>query len=330
MRHSFEVSIAREYGVNAAILLEVIGYWVKFNEANRTNFHDGNYWTFGSNRAYRELFPYMSKRQIETTFEKLLSAGLIVKGNYNKDACDRTLWYTLTQEGKCILNFDTTDYSEAVNESFENVKCISSKCEMDSPKMGNAFPQNVKAIPFSNNRINITPMFLCNDTKLDNNITTLIDNNKSEIGDNINTYIPPNKSNKLNNKGTDNNINNNINNNIRSPKKGNRRESELTLVQKALFDRFWEIYPKKVAKRNAENAWKKINPTEELTSKIVQAVKDQLREDGRFKDTTFTPHPATWLNRHEWENSYEEERLDGRNDWKYFKPSTGFLTSFDD
>lgn len=123
MKHIFDVDIAKQYGVNAAILLENISYWIKQNEANETNFYDGYYWTFNSRRAYRELFPYMSERQINTAFEKLISDGLIITGNYNKVAYDRTLWYALTQKGKCILHFDI----------MENVNLSNGNCENERP-----------------------------------------------------------------------------------------------------------------------------------------------------------------------------------------------------
>ena len=132
MKHIFDVEIAREYGVNAAVLLENIGYWIKQNEANEVNFYDGNFWTFNSRRAYRELFPYMSVRQIDTAFQKLINAGLIVTGNYNKLAYDRTLWYALTKKGKCILHFE----------------------RMDGIKMSNGLNQNVEPIPNINTNIN--------------------------------------------------------------------------------------------------------------------------------------------------------------------------------
>ena len=125
MKHIFDVAIAEKYGINAAILLENIGYWIKQNEANGTNFYDGYYWTFNSRRAYRELFPYMSERQIDTAFHKLIEDGLVTTGNYNKLAYDRTLWYALTQKGKSILHFD------GMEETF----------------LQNGIPQNVKPIP---------------------------------------------------------------------------------------------------------------------------------------------------------------------------------------
>ena len=124
MKHIFDVDIARKYGVNAAVLLENIGYWIKQNEANEVNYFDGYYWTFNSRRAYRELFPYMSERQIATAFEKLIADGLVITGNYNKLAYDRTLWYALTQKGKSILHFDIMENDNMLNGNVQNDKPI--------------------------------------------------------------------------------------------------------------------------------------------------------------------------------------------------------------
>ena len=124
MKHLFDVEIAKQYGVNSAILLENLGYWIKQNEANEVNFYDGNYWTYNSRRAYRELFPYMSERQIDTAFRKLIDDGLVVTGNYNKVAYDRTLWYALTQKGKSILHFDGMEKDKMSNGNLQNVTPI--------------------------------------------------------------------------------------------------------------------------------------------------------------------------------------------------------------
>lgn len=122
--HVFDTDVAVKYGVNAAVLLQNLGYWIKQNEANQTNFYDGTYWTYNSRRAYRELFPYMSERQIDTAFKKLIDDGLVITGNYNKVAYDRTLWYALTQKGKCILHFDGMENDTLQNGSSGNVTPI--------------------------------------------------------------------------------------------------------------------------------------------------------------------------------------------------------------
>lgn len=154
MKHLFDVGIAIEYGTNAAILLENIAYWIKQNEANEVNYYDGEYWTFNSRRAYAELFPYMSKRQIETAFEKLIDGGLLKTGNYNKLAYDRTLWYALTPKGKTTLQIGIMHCTETENPFPQNVKSISPKCEMEKTKCDNGFPQNVSPIPNINTDIN--------------------------------------------------------------------------------------------------------------------------------------------------------------------------------
>lgn len=132
MKHLFDVEIAAKYGVNAAILLENLYYWIAKNEANEVNYYDGNYWTYNSRKAFQEMFPYMSKRQIDGALEKLIDEGLVVTGNYNKMAYDRTLWYALTEKGKCISR----------NETMENTKC------------DNGLSQNVSPIPDNKPNIN--------------------------------------------------------------------------------------------------------------------------------------------------------------------------------
>lgn len=124
MEHHFDVDIAVRYGINAAILLNNIAYWVRQNEANETNYFDGTYWTYNSRRAYKEMFPYMSERQINTAMSKLIDDGVIITGNYNQNHYDRTLWYALTEKGKSILHFDIIKTAKMSNENRQNVRPI--------------------------------------------------------------------------------------------------------------------------------------------------------------------------------------------------------------
>ena len=101
--HFFDIHIAEMYGVNCAVILQNIWHWVRKNEANGTNFYDGNYWTYNSTKAFKELFPYLSQKQIETALKKLRDEDIIITGNYNAVKYDRTLWYAITEKGKSIL-----------------------------------------------------------------------------------------------------------------------------------------------------------------------------------------------------------------------------------
>jgi len=63
------------------------------------------------------------------------------------------------------------------------------------------------------------------------------------------------------------------------------------------FDEFWSVYPRKVGKRDAENAYKralKLATSEEIFEGAKRYAVDPNRVD------QFTAHPATWLNRGSW------------------------------
>lgn len=103
MEHSFNIYIAKKYGVNSAVLLKNLYFWIEKNKANESNFYDGYYWTYNSKKAFADLFPYMTARQVDYALQKLIDEGIIITGNYNKVAYDRTLWYAITKKGYSIL-----------------------------------------------------------------------------------------------------------------------------------------------------------------------------------------------------------------------------------
>lgn len=105
MQHAFDTEIANAYGISAAIIFNHLVFWIQKNEANNEHYHDGTYWTYNSRKAYKMLFPYMGERQIKSAFATLINNGLVKTGNYNRVAMDRTLWYALTEKGKCIATF---------------------------------------------------------------------------------------------------------------------------------------------------------------------------------------------------------------------------------
>ena len=61
------------------------------------------------------------------------------------------------------------------------------------------------------------------------------------------------------------------------------------------FNLFWQVYPRKVAKKAALNAWEK-NNCESIADEVIQAVNDQIKYTYRDTEKQYIPHPATWLN----------------------------------
>lgn len=122
MKHYFDVDIAKEYGIQIAILLSNLEHWIAKNEANEHNFHDGRYWTYNSVKAFGRLFPYMTERQISEHLRKMEEHGLILKGNYNENPYDRTCWYALTDKANTILHHRGMVLTASVNEEHDDVK----------------------------------------------------------------------------------------------------------------------------------------------------------------------------------------------------------------
>ena len=92
-------ALARELGLNEALVLQQINYWIEINKKSGNNYHDGKYWTYNSIRAWQEKdFDYLSVDTVKRTFSKLEKAGYLLVGNYNKDPRDKTKWYTINDK----------------------------------------------------------------------------------------------------------------------------------------------------------------------------------------------------------------------------------------
>lgn len=126
MQHHFDVEIAQKVGILPAVLFNHFVFWNRKNEAEKRNLHDGEYWTFYSVSALKELFPYATERQIQYALQKLIDSELIKTGNFNEDATIRTKWYTLGEKGKCISQNCQMHFTKLSNASNKNVKCLNS------------------------------------------------------------------------------------------------------------------------------------------------------------------------------------------------------------
>ena len=63
------------------------------------------------------------------------------------------------------------------------------------------------------------------------------------------------------------------------------------------FDQFWESYPRKTAKANAQKSWAKINPDD---IPEIMAGLEKYKRCKQWQDVNYIPHAATWLNGKRW------------------------------
>jgi hypothetical protein len=123
--HCFNIELAKKYGVEEAILFNHIYFWIEKNKANKKHFYEGNYWTYNSVRAFSDLFPYWSAKQIDRILKSLINQNVLLTGNFNKAGYDKTKWYAINPLLSLILP----------------------NGEMDLTKQGNGFNQTGKPIP---------------------------------------------------------------------------------------------------------------------------------------------------------------------------------------
>lgn len=151
MDYSFNTDVAVEVGVEAAVIFQNIAFWCKKNAANEKHFHDGNYWTYSSRRAWHDLFPFFAERKISRLLQKLKEAGLIEVGNYNAIGYDRTLWYAVTPKGWKLLKQDVPPFlmveKSATTPLDKNGKCNDQNCPLQETELTNRLVESVPPIP---------------------------------------------------------------------------------------------------------------------------------------------------------------------------------------
>ena len=123
MEHHFNIEFAKLYGIEEAIIVHNLYFWIIKNIANNVHEHNGKFWTYNSNNAFVALFPYMNKTKICRVMAHLESEGIIIKDNFNKDNRDRTLWYSFADEGINILNDCGYDISKMTKCTVQNELC---------------------------------------------------------------------------------------------------------------------------------------------------------------------------------------------------------------
>ena len=84
-------SLAKKIGLNEAILLQQIHFWVGKQKHKK----DGRYWVYNTYDEWMKQFPFWSKSTIRRTITSLEKKKLLIVGNYNKLGIDNTKWYTI-------------------------------------------------------------------------------------------------------------------------------------------------------------------------------------------------------------------------------------------
>ncbi len=94
--------------------------------------------------------------------------------------------------------------------------------------------------------------------------------------------------------------------NHQEPKGTQREPSTRGSVELVSFGRFWDAYPKRIAKQAAERAWQK-QRCEPFAERIIAAVLERAAGDPQWKRDggQYIPNASTYLNQRRWEDQWK-------------------------
>lgn len=105
--------LAAVFGLNEAIVLQQINYWLNSKTAKTVN---GRKWIYNSYKQWRDdNFPFWSLATVRRAIESCEKKGLIITANYNKAGFDKTKWYSIDYDAvdrgmskRCAQNEQTS------------------------------------------------------------------------------------------------------------------------------------------------------------------------------------------------------------------------------
>jgi hypothetical protein len=80
------------------------------------------------------------------------------------------------------------------------------------------------------------------------------------------------------------------------------------------FGAFWQMYPRRVSRHEAQRAWGRLTPQERIEClRVLPLHLEQWERNGT--EDRFIPHASTWLNQRRFEDEFKSAPDLGRCDW---------------
>jgi hypothetical protein len=99
LRFSGSKRLAEVWGVDIAVLMEQIVYWLRLNSKKPGMRINEKVWFYQSvQNLHDDYFPFWTPRQIEKLLDYTVKNHLLLTGNFNKRKYDKTKWYTVMDE----------------------------------------------------------------------------------------------------------------------------------------------------------------------------------------------------------------------------------------
>lgn len=143
LHHSFDTLLAEKYGLEEAILIHHFQHWIAINKRMGRNNHEGKTWMYQTQDKMAAHFPYWKNRvKVKRLIKRLIDLKVIIKGNFNRSAYDRTSWYAFADENKFIQG---VEYDPSLDDKSD--QCIGQKRPMEETEATNGLDESDRPIP---------------------------------------------------------------------------------------------------------------------------------------------------------------------------------------
>ena len=124
--------LAAKIGLNEAIMLQQIHYWLKESKHHI----DGRMWVYNTYQGWQEQLSFWSVETIKRIIRKLEKEGYLLSANYNRLKMDKTKWYSINYEKVSELWDEETDSTGQVELSY------SAECSTEEVTLTEAIPKS--------------------------------------------------------------------------------------------------------------------------------------------------------------------------------------------
>lgn len=161
----FDKRVASEYGLPEAVVINSFQKLIGYNKSQGRNYYQGRTWTYNSYEEWTDekYFSCFSKEQIRRVLESLISQGVLIKGNFNRQKNDKTNWYAFVEEERWIEKDSPipnygNDRSGGMPESadqkvgglFDNETLANSADQKEKGFLSNSTERNLSVNPLPN------------------------------------------------------------------------------------------------------------------------------------------------------------------------------------
>lgn len=227
--------------------------------------------------------------------------SLINKGFIRKQASKggNVSIYSINEKFLKDIFLNCENFSQLTdNKPLQNVTVEQWKNSTVNSEKNSRLTDNKDVVNYEKNSQKLCKNFTVNYEKISHNKNIYKNNNKNIYAHSENEQVYNHEDDKQ--KENDSLSSNTIKQDTKN-KAIKKQNKELNELQKKQFDKFWQAYPRKVSKKEAQKSWKKINPSLELFEKILKALEMVKQTEQWKKDNgKFIPYPATWLNQERW------------------------------